>query len=121
MYIGQTTLDLSAKEAHDALERGEIVLVDVREPGEFASERIHGAMLFPLSTFDPALLPQDAVRPIVFHRGSGKRSLDALRRCAAAGGGEKGHLAGGMTAWKAARLPTVSIDPTTGKIRDRAR
>jgi rhodanese-related sulfurtransferase len=33
-----------------------IVLVDVREPSEFASERIAGALLYPLSTFDAAML-----------------------------------------------------------------
>ena len=36
------------------LERGEALLVDVREPSEHASERIPGARLVPLSTFAPA-------------------------------------------------------------------
>ena len=34
------------------IEQGEAVLVDVREPHEFAMERIHGATLVPLSAFD---------------------------------------------------------------------
>lgn len=119
MLTSQNSYDLPAQEAHGAFGAGEIILIDVREPAEFAAERIHGAMLFPLSTFDPAMLPQGGSRPIVFHCGSGKRSLDALRRCAAAGVEARGHIAGGIAAWKAARLPTVAIDPTTGKVRDR--
>src|SRR5690606_16583467 len=48
---------MSPQEISGALSRGEIVLIDVREPMEFAAERIHGALLYPLSTFDPADLP----------------------------------------------------------------
>lgn len=111
---------LGADAVRDALVSGEIVLIDVREPAEFAAERIHGAMLFPLSTFDAGLLPQDASKPVVLHCGSGKRSADALQRCKAAGVAARGHIIGGLAAWKSAGLPTVSIDPATGKIRDRS-
>ncbi|NWG52434.1 MAG: rhodanese-like domain-containing protein [Hydrogenophilaceae bacterium] len=109
----------TAQNVHAALARGEITLIDVREPAEFAAERIHGALLFPLSTFDPAMLPQDPRKPIVFHCGSGKRSATALARCAAAGVSARGHMDGGLGAWKAAGLPTVTIDPATGAVRDR--
>lgn len=111
-------LTLSPDEAREALTNGAIVLVDVREPAEFAAERVHGALLFPLSTFDAKMLPQDAGRPIVLHCGSGKRSADALQRCRAAGVVVRGHIGGGISAWKAAGLPTVSIDPATGQVRD---
>jgi len=104
----------------DALLRGEITLIDVREPGEYAAERIHGALLFPLSTFDPAMLPQDARKPLVFHCGSGKRSAQAYARCMEAGVAVREHMGGGIGAWKAAGLPTVTIDPATGAVRDRA-
>ena len=42
-----------------ALERNEALVIDVREPGEFAREHIAGAQSFPLSSFDPARLPRD--------------------------------------------------------------
>lgn len=99
------------------LSRGEIVLVDVREPAEFGAERIHGALLHPLSTFDPAALPQGEQR-IVLHCGSGKRSETAYRRCVAAGVDVRSHMRGGIGAWKAARLSVISVDPATGRIRD---
>ncbi|KAF0183325.1 MAG: rhodanese-like domain-containing protein [Hyphomonadaceae bacterium] len=102
-----------------ALMEGRIVLIDVREPMEYAAERIHGALLFPLSTFDPKALPQDASKPIVLHCGSGKRSATAFERCRGAGVNVAAHMGGGIGAWKAVGLPTVSIDPTSGAVHDR--
>lgn len=107
------------KQIHDALLRGEIVLIDVREPGEYQAERIHGALLFPLSTFDPSALPHDKGQPIVLHCGSGKRSETAFNHCAKAGVPVRAHMGGGIMAWKAAGLPTVTVDPATGAVRDR--
>jgi rhodanese-related sulfurtransferase len=79
------------------------ILVDVREPGEFAMERIEGAVLHPLSTFDPASLPSGR---LVFQCGIGKRSLSALQRYEAAGFTRGQHMQGGLAAWKQAGLPT---------------
>jgi rhodanese-related sulfurtransferase len=101
----------------NALMRGEIVLIDVREPSEYGAERIHGALLFPLSTFDPTMLPQGG-REIVLHCGSGKRSAAALAKCQQARVAVRSHMDGGMMAWKACRLPIISVDPATGAIRD---
>jgi len=78
-----------------------VVLVDVREPAEFAAERIAGAINHPLSRFDPALLPAGRV---ILHCGVGKRSAMAMARCDAA----VTHMAGGLAAWKAAGLPTLN-------------
>jgi rhodanese-related sulfurtransferase len=109
---------MSPEEIAQALSRGEIVLIDVREPMEYASERIHGALLYPLSTFDPALLPRDEQRPIVFHCGSGKRSATAFAASASAGVPLRAHMRGGIGAWKLAGLPIVMIDPASGAVRD---
>jgi rhodanese-related sulfurtransferase len=111
--------NLSPVEVAAKLRDGEIVLIDVREPQEYGAERIHGALLFPLSTFDPAHLPDDGKRPLVFHCGSGKRSANAVAACQAAGIAHNSHLAGGIMAWKQAGLPTISVDPATGKVIDR--
>ena len=97
---------------------GEVIVIDVREPHEYAAERLHGALLYPLSTFDPKALPSDSARRVVLHCGSGKRSGDALARCAAAGVKVDTHLKGGIMAWKQAGLPTIAVDPSTGQIID---
>lgn len=93
---------------------GKVVLVDVREPNEFVLERIPGALLFPLSSFDPEALPADGDRQVIFHCAGGKRSLDAAQRRLGAGAGRAAHLGGGIAAWKAAGLPVVTAAGVTG-------
>lgn len=117
--FGHTKLEeLKPREVHDLLAAGRIVLIDVREPAEYAAERIHGAMLFPLSTFDPAALPDPGGRRLVFQCGSGKRSALAVERCRHAGLNVDAHLSGGIAAWKQAGLATVTLDTATGAVRD---
>jgi rhodanese-related sulfurtransferase len=101
-------------------EAGEILLIDVREVNEYAAERIHGALLYPLSTFDPKAIPMEG-RKLVLQCGSGKRSLMAAHKLQAAGFGHLTHLAGGLQAWKAAGLPTIRIDLQTGRVVDDGR
>jgi rhodanese-related sulfurtransferase len=110
---------LSAAEVRDRLDRGQILLIDVREPAEYAAERIHGALNHPLSTFDPRALPDYGGRKVVFQCGSGKRSATAVDRCRAAGLHIDSHLAGGIAAWRGAGFPTVALDATTGAVADR--
>src|SRR5262249_7681005 len=87
---------------------------DVREPVEYHTERIPGALLYPLSTFDATQLPKDESRQVVFHCASGGRSLKAasLRQ---ATGQPGAHMAGGIAQWKASGLPVIRIDPRTGR------
>lgn len=110
--------ELDPKTALEAVQSKKAILIDVREPREYASERIHGALLFPLSTFDPAALPIDKTREVIFHCGSGKRSADAVARCQAAGVPITTHVRGGLMSWKQAGLSTIAIDPATGAIFD---
>lgn len=99
---------LEAFEVSKLLHAGKILLIDVREPSEYAAERIAGALLYPLSTFDANTLPDDMPRRVVFHCGSGKRSLTAAERRLAAGQKRAAHLGGGIAAWKAAGLPVIA-------------
>ena len=41
---------LDAAEVATLLNAGKLLLIDVREPAEYASERIAGALLYPLTT-----------------------------------------------------------------------
>lgn len=118
MQLAHVTENFTPAEIHDLLTRRAIVLVDVREPAEYAGERIHGTLNYPLSTFDPTALPIDEHRPLVLQCGSGKRSAAAMAACDAAGVGVAGHLAGGIQAWRAAGFPTARIDPATGAVID---
>ena len=110
--------ELTPTEVHHSLHDRTIVLIDVREPQEYVTERIHGALLFPLSSFDPRALPADG-RPVVLHCGSGKRSAMAVAKCIEAGVPITRHMKGGIMAWKHARFPTITLDPGTGTVVDR--
>jgi rhodanese-related sulfurtransferase len=98
--------DLTPEEVAAGLTAGDILLIDVREPKETDAERIPGALLAPLSQFDPINLPDPRGRTVVFTCGSGVRSIKAAEIAQAAGLGYDAHLAGGLKAWKAAGLPT---------------
>jgi len=113
-------INATPEQVYAWLEAGQILLVDVREVNEYAVERIHGALLYPLSTLDPKALPAEG-RRLVLQCGSGKRSLTAAHRLQAAGFGQLTHLEGGIQAWKAAGLPTIRVDPQTGRVVDDGR
>ena len=112
-----STINLSPQQVADMLNKNKIILVDVREPQEYLNERIQGALLFPLSTFNPASLPAvDPARPVVFHCGAGVRSAKAVALCEQAGIAHTHHMTGGMGGWKSARLPYLKLDPSTGQV-----
>jgi rhodanese-related sulfurtransferase len=98
--------DLAPAEVADGVAAGTMVIVDVREPHETAVERFPGAMLMPLSRFDPDGLPAADGRTVVFACASGMRSIKASEAAQAAGLKYDAHLAGGIKAWKAAGHPT---------------
>ena len=111
-----TIEELSPRQVADLLNAREILLIDVREPDEYAAQRISGALLFPLSTLDALALPPDGQRRIVFQCGSGKRSALAAHARLAAGAPRAAHLTGGIGAWNAAGLAVMQLDPATGMV-----
>ncbi len=98
--------DLTPEDVSKGMAEGRYLLVDVREPNEVAVEAYPGAVVVPLSGFDPQHLPDPNGRQVVFACRSGKRSVTASLAAQAAGLAYDKHLAGGMLAWKAAGLPT---------------
>ena len=83
--------------AHD-----DFILIDVREPEEFASSRIPGSVLIPKAHFFDAtaldLLPRD--KEIILHCRSGVRSAHCLAIIQEAGFMNSRHLGGGILAWE---------------------
>ena len=104
--MGQQVTDLTPEEVSKGIAEGRYLLVDVREPNEVAAEAYPGAVVVPLSSFDPQAIPAPGARQVVFACRSGKRSVTASIAAQAAGLAYDKHLAGGMLAWKAAGLPT---------------
>lgn len=97
--------EISAEHLAELLQRDEALVVDVREADEFAKGHIPSAVNLPLSTFDPAALPEPQGRTLVLSCAGGKRSALALDRCVAVKSYVNTHLAGGFVAWQKAGLP----------------
>ncbi len=98
--------DLTPADVANGIAQGKYLLVDVREPNEVAVEAYPDAAVVPLSTFDPAGIPDPKGKEVVFACRSGKRSVTASLAAQAAGLPHDKHLAGGILGWKAAGLPT---------------
>jgi rhodanese-related sulfurtransferase len=95
---------------------GEVLLVDVREDGEWEAGRAPGAVHVPLGDVErelPRLRARAAGRPIAFICRTGRRSAEAVRLAADAGIAEVVNVDGGMSAWAAAGLPLV---PAGGRV-----
>jgi rhodanese-related sulfurtransferase len=97
--------DVSLAEVKAGLADGTLVLVDVREPHEFASASIAGSVSMPLSGFDPADLPVQGGGRVVFSCAAGVRSVKAIELCQAAGLDLREHFSGGLRGWLQAGEP----------------
>ena len=102
-----TLTQIKAETAKAWLDRGEAVLIDVREPDEHARERIAGARLAPLSSFDPKALAGERAKIAIFHCNSGNRTTQAAAQLLGAGFAEAYQLEGGLQGWKKAGLPVI--------------
>jgi rhodanese-related sulfurtransferase len=91
----------------DAIKRGvsdgSMLIVDVREPHEYAKGHIPGAILNSLSSLDPQALPTD--KRVVFSCQAGVRSLRAIELAQAAGVDLREHYKGGFKDWAEAGEP----------------
>ena len=90
------------------LQTGRAVLVDIREPDEFAREHIAGAVAAPLSTFEQAHLGVEPGQDVVFMCRTGNRTGSHCDRLAGRVEGRAWVLEGGLDAWKAAGLPVAA-------------
>jgi rhodanese-related sulfurtransferase len=76
--------NLTPEDVARGLTEGRLLLVDVREPNEVAIERYPDALVVPLSSFDPAAIPDPQGRQVVFACRSGRRSVTASLACSGA-------------------------------------
>ena len=98
-------------ELADLMAEGEVVLIDVRTPEEFAEGRIPGALNAPVETFDAAGIPLEEDRETILYCHSGNRSARAAEMLSQETGGTVRHLEGGIVAWEeAGREIIVSPD-----------
>jgi molybdopterin/thiamine biosynthesis adenylyltransferase/rhodanese-related sulfurtransferase len=94
--------ECSAADVHAMRERGEeFLLLDVREPDEFATAHIDGALLLPLGELEQRLgeLVEWKGARVVVHCKSGVRSARACEILRSHGFASVENLSGGIEAW----------------------
>jgi rhodanese-related sulfurtransferase len=99
---------LTPQQAQELIARGEVEIVDVRDPAEWCDGHINGARLVPLDQLrsnPKAELKRDGV---VFVCAAGVRSQTAARIAAAQGLARVYNLNGGIRSWVKAALPLVN-------------
>lgn len=94
---GAALANATHDEMRAASANGGAAIIDVREPGEYSSGHIPGAVNLPLSRFDAAKLPQD--KPLIFVCASGARSANAARHVLAQGRTDIKNYAPGTMGW----------------------
>lgn len=96
------------------LSHNEALLIDVREPAEHAANRIDGAHLIPLGQINTGALPETNGKILVIHCLKGGRGQTAAERLLAENPAlDIYNLEGGITAWNAAGLKSLS--PAAGR------
>jgi rhodanese-related sulfurtransferase len=103
----QTVPEVAPAELQSRLSGGEqIVVIDVREPAEFARGKIPGAHTIPRGVLEMQVdgrLPREAT--VVLYCGVGGRSALAAKSLADMGYDKVENLQGGWSAWTNAGLP----------------
>jgi rhodanese-related sulfurtransferase len=98
----------------EALDKNEIVLIDVRTPPEYMIEHVEGALLMPMSFFKAESLPTQDGKRIVLHCGSGIRSAKMAEEMKKAGISPIAHMEGGFGAWKQSGLEYIGTEMSSG-------
>lgn len=83
-------------------------MLDVRNPSEWATKHIAGSMNIPLNHLQERIVEVPRDRRIVVHCEGGYRSSIAASILHHYGITNLIEIAGGLTAWEAAKLPVVS-------------
>ncbi|MDE2385709.1 MAG: hypothetical protein KGO53_13925 [Alphaproteobacteria bacterium] len=97
---------ISPAHAHALLQKGAL-LIDIREPGEFAGESIPGSENMPLSSIATRKVEAGG-KEVVFLCKSGARTQMNMAVLGKVGGQQSHIMQGGIMAWKSAGFATQS-------------
>lgn len=103
-----TLQEIPVEQLNQWLRSGETELIDVRREGEWKSGHIDGALWSPLDTLSRNLPALDRNRRVAVQCKSGYRSAIACSVLQKAGFRNVVNVLGGLDAWQAAKLPTIT-------------
>ena len=102
--------EITATELKERMDSGDVQLIDVRQPDEFAFAKIEGAKLIPLGEIVSRMDELDDSKELVLQCKAGGRSAHAIQFLTQAGyKGAMVNLKGGITAW------SNEVDPKVPK------
>lgn len=115
---------MSVQQVHDAMARGDVVLVDIRDPREMERDgKIPGAFsctrgmlefwIDPQSPYAKPIFQED--KKFIFHCAGGLRSALAAKTADDMGLTPVAHMDGGFGAWLKAGLPVEKVEPKKPK------
>jgi hydroxyacylglutathione hydrolase len=99
---------LAASLGAERLATGAPLAVDVRTPRERDEHRIDGSVFIPLNHLAERIGELPKNRPLLLYCAGGYRSSIAASLLQQQGFDQVSELAGGITAWEAAKLPTAT-------------
>jgi rhodanese-related sulfurtransferase len=114
MAFADPTHELTPTQVKEALDKGDVVLIDVREPYEWEAGRIPGATHIEIERLASRADEVPTDRPIVFSCRLGVRSAMAMQAFRASGW-DAYHLGGGLQRWVSEGLP---LEPADGYVAD---
>ncbi len=98
--------EMSPQSAAEKIGNQEVMVVDVREPNEYAQGHIAGSLLIPLGQLSHRVEELgNKEREIIMVCRSGNRSSYAAEYLAGQGFNKIANLSGGMVAWLRAGMP----------------
>ncbi len=89
------------------IDRGEMQIIDVRQPGELVHGYIEGSSLIPHEALFERIDEVSEEQDVLFYCAVGVRSALACEIGAAMGRNRCYNLEGGIEAWKAENLPVA--------------
>jgi rhodanese-related sulfurtransferase len=107
--LAQRGASVSLLQATQLINQGKTVIVDVREPAEFAAAHLRDAKNIPLKEMPKRVgeLDKFKSKTVIVVCQSGAQSGRAVSQLRKAGFTEVYSLQGGLAAWQAQGLPTV--------------
>jgi adenylyltransferase/sulfurtransferase len=112
LFGSGSELNVAPQEVKAKLDQGEkLVLVDVREPWEYAINRLNGAIHIPMAEFGRRYQELDPEAEIICYCHMGVRSLKCAQFLKQQGFSKAKNLAGGIDAW------SLQVDPTVPRYR----
>lgn len=100
MFFGPHVDSISTEEASSRLKSNSVVLIDCREPYEFAAGHVPGAVNLPLGSLPAAASKYGSEKEILVICQSGSRSVSGCKRLLKAGFRNVTNVRGGTGSWR---------------------